>query len=144
MCHLLQDTHERYIFSDVAQDVKVMLSRWIRKGIALKMLKSEKHNLNVLGNIAEDLLLSFVKYILWKYSGVIGILISKNIKKRQFNHIYTLSSCKDILKSKFSRLRGGHLAFSHFSQFAQGWELHTRLDIIITMLVMNNQHRKKL
>ena len=47
-----------------------------------------------------------------------------------------------MLKSQFLRLRGGHLAFSHFSQFAQGWELYTRLDITIPMLVMNNQHRK--
>ena len=39
---------------------------------------------------------------------------------------------------------GGHFGFFDFIKIAQGWQLHTHLDIIMGMPDMNNQKRKKL
>ena len=39
---------------------------------------------------------------------------------------------------------GGHFGFFNFIKIAQGWQLHTRLDIIMGMPDMSNQKRKKL
>lgn len=38
---------------------------------------------------------------------------------------------------------GGHFEFSQIFQIAQGWELHTHLNIIMHTLTMNNQQIKK-
>ena len=38
---------------------------------------------------------------------------------------------------------GGHFGFFDFIKIAQGWQLHTRLDIIMGMPDMSNQKRKK-
>ncbi len=39
---------------------------------------------------------------------------------------------------------GGHIGFSIFMKNAQGWQSATHLNIIIGVLTMNNQQRKKL
>ena len=38
---------------------------------------------------------------------------------------------------------GGHFGFFDFIKIAQGWQLHTHLDIIMGIPDMNNQKRKK-
>ena len=49
-----------------------------------------------------------------------------------------------IIFNKSPNRDGGHFGFFDFINIAQGWQLHTRLDIIMEMPDMNNQKRKKL
>ena len=49
-----------------------------------------------------------------------------------------------IIFNKSPNRDGGHFGFLDFIKIAQGWQLHTRLDIIMGMPDMNNQKRKKL
>ena len=49
-----------------------------------------------------------------------------------------------IIFNKSPNRDGGHFGFFDFIKIAQGWQFHTRLDIIMGMSDMNNQKRIKL